>query len=249
MGIIIVDEVAQREPGLLVPHKQPIGNVKLDVTHPLVNKAEYAFLFFEGVNPPVNKIDDTRLVTSSPGTGLYDRKIVNKKRCIARVDADVAGQVYNTPALGRGTSTRPFYLVMSFAPMASLTNGGIFSIGATGTTLTPEILIKCSATDTYTVYTDAGYRYTAISIPKYDWALLGLTFDGSVWSFFCTHKAEGSYTGDSAQYNSTSEAWIGSSTGGQFPTAFDYVIFGNWCPPKAAMRSWLKDPYQFLIAA
>ena len=41
---LIVDEVMLREPNLLIPGKKPVGNVKIDWSHPLSKGLKYAFL-------------------------------------------------------------------------------------------------------------------------------------------------------------------------------------------------------------
>lgn len=69
MAVVVCEEALLREPNLWIPHKKPVGNVKLDTTHHLARGLTNAWVFTEGTGIARDIVRGENWGSLSPDSG------------------------------------------------------------------------------------------------------------------------------------------------------------------------------------
>lgn len=231
-----------------MPGQQPLGPVRLDANNEIVKKASVLTLFNEGRFPPVDCKTNKAWTINTTYSGAFSPGVEAGKKCVHRTDLDEAGNVLSFPSTVAAAS--PFFVLIEFCILAAPSSGlkGIFCISDFARGSNPCLLLTSEDASSIKLYFAAEYKVTGIDAQVGKWHRLAFLYNGSTWIVLLNvpnYRISGTATsGGTRDYH-----YIGSGYNAELPCAFSMYISGNSNLPEALAKSWMSDPYQFLIPA
>lgn len=246
MSALAVDRSLLLEPRLWTPGQQPLGNFALDNQHKITQLA--TSILFPWKSLKCLKYGYQWTIGGSGGALV--KKVFYGRKCLAREDDDAVGEYISSPAsfMTRATGS-PVAFFLSVAMWGS--DGSIFSTGLSSVDEEPELLLIGTSSSTYKILVNNSYptEFTGISTYSQFFQHLAIVFDGSKWTVM---NNQGLYVEKIAGTQNTARGgtvFIGTGYYSQKACAWDHVIVFNTLVPIDLARSWVYDPYQFLIPA
>lgn len=252
MSILYAPTKALLEPNLLVPHKKPVGNVRIDYDHPFAHKLGFcSILQGNGKNIGTDG-GDFAIFGANSGYGV-DKHGQHYRSTVYNTGSYAEADYKKTTA----DETRSHTLVMDFTFTGEAPTAGIWTWAESATSGTLFMGIMAYDTTTLRVYSNSNYwlysHREGLSLTIGQRYVLHLVYDYAA----NTHSlyVDGEFCDEQASiYNLGtrlgSRMYLGSGYNKNTTTPiYSILSYRDYAMPLALIKDQVKDLYQFLKPA